>query len=171
MSISLLLCVCLFFGYCLLSLHIFILPHLLLSTFYFFSGAIFTTRCTWDMKEDCVAKWIDEAGGEMPFLNLFYPTLLYSTPFYSTPCCSIPSYSTLYSTSFYYIYLLIHSSLLFDFSLQFASFSLICSFLKYIIGEAQKRISCHDCLLLSHYDILFSFFSSTIRCSNYACCW
>ena len=65
MSISLLLCVCLFFGYFLLSLHIFILPHLLLSTFYFFSGAIFTTRCTWDMKEDCVAKWIDEAGGEM----------------------------------------------------------------------------------------------------------
>ena len=88
-------------------------------------------------------------------LNLFYPTLLYSTPFYSTPCCSIPSYSTLYSTSFYSTYLLIHSSLLFDFSLQFASFSLICSFLKYIIGEAQKRISCHDCLLLSHYDILF----------------
>ena len=28
------------------------------------SGAIFTTRCTWDMKQDCVAKWIHEAGGE-----------------------------------------------------------------------------------------------------------
>ena len=130
-------CVCVFSGFCLLSLHIFILPHLLLFTFYFFSGAIFTTRCTWDMKEDCVAKWIDEAGGEMS-RKIPQSVLLYSTPFYSTPFCSIPSYSTLYFTSFYSTHLLIHSSLLFDFSLQFASFSPICSFLKYIIGTSDS---------------------------------
>jgi hypothetical protein len=27
------------------------------------AGAIFTTRSTWDMRTDCVAKWIDESGG------------------------------------------------------------------------------------------------------------
>ena len=109
MSISLLLCVCLFFGYCLLSLHIFILPHLLLSTFYFFSGAIFTTRCTWDMKEDCVAKWIDEAGGEMP-RNIPQSVLPYSTLLYSILLYPMLFYSILLYSLFYFIlfYILIN---------------------------------------------------------------